>query len=261
MDKPLAERRLVNTRSAEQAADLDDLIRARGAEPIAYPCIDIAPPRNPEALDAGLHDCTLGKCDWLVITSHNTALAIQRRLDVLRIKPEALKVRIATVGPKTAASVRDLLGLEVALMPEEYVAEALAAALGDAPGNRVFLPQSNIAREVLHHELRAQGMHVTTADAYRTVAGTGGENVPALLTDGQIDAVIFTSASTAHNFVDRLRAEDGQLSDLDGVCLAAIGPVTAAAIEQNGLAATVVATTYTLDGILDALEQHFGAEG
>lgn len=256
----LAGKRIVNTRALHQAAELDDLLRARGAVPISYPCIDIAPPHHPDPLDDGLNDCVLGRFDWLVVTSQNTAIALAQRVETLRLRPEALKVRLAAVGPATATAVEELLGLEVALMPDEYVAEALAQSLKQATGNRVFLPQSSIARDVLEHELRAAGLHVTTADAYRTVVGSGGEDVPTMLKDKQIDAVIFTSASTAHNFVDRIKAEEGRLSDLDSVVLASIGPVTSAAVEQNGLQATVVATTYTLDGILDALEQHFSAE-
>jgi len=256
----LAGKQIVNTRALHQAAELDDLIRERGAIPVSYPCIDIAPPYHTDPLDDGLNDCVLGKFDWLVVTSQNTAIALARRVEALRLRPEALKVRIAAVGPATAAAVEELLGLDVALMPDEYVAEALAESLKQATGNRVFLPQSSLARDTLEYELRATGLHVTTAVAYRTVAGSGGENVPALLKEKQIDAVIFTSASTVHHFVDRIKAEEGQLSDLEGVCLASIGPVTAAAIEQNWLTTTVVADVYTLDGILDALEKHFSAE-
>ena len=256
----LAGKQIVNTRALHQAAELDDLLRARGAIPVSYPCIDIAPPYHTDPLDDGLNDCVRGKFDWLVITSQNTAIALARRVEMLRLRPEALKVRIAAVGPATAATVEELLGLDVDLMPDEYVAEALAELLRQSSGNRVFLPQSSLARDVLEHELRAAGLHVATANAYRTVAGSGGGNVPALLKAGQIDAVIFTSASTVHNFVDRIKAEEGQLSDLEGVCLASIGPVTSAAVEQNGLTATVVATTYTLDGILDALDHYYSAE-
>jgi len=56
----LAGKRVVNTRAAHQAAELDDLLRGRGAVPVSYPCIAIAPPADPAPLDAALRDAAAG---------------------------------------------------------------------------------------------------------------------------------------------------------------------------------------------------------
>ena len=53
-DLPLASLKIVSTRAPDQAEELDRLLRARGATPLDYPCIDIAPPPDPSALDAAL---------------------------------------------------------------------------------------------------------------------------------------------------------------------------------------------------------------
>ncbi len=260
-DSPLHDKRIVNTRAPHQAADLDALLRARGAEPIAYPCIDVAPPEEAAPLDEALRAAAEGRFDWLVLTSENAVIALERRLSSLGIDPQTLSTaRIAAVGPKTAESITERLGLAVELVPDEHVAEALAAALVEAGGDRVLLPQSQIAREVLANDLRAARFEVTAPVAYRTVRGSGGADVPALLKEKAVDAVIFTSASTAHHFVDRLEAEGGSLDDLAGVCLACIGPVTAAAVRNHGLTPTVVPTTYTLEGILDAMADYYIAQ-
>jgi uroporphyrinogen-III synthase len=259
-DSPLHDRRIVNTRAPHQAADLDTLLRARGAQPVPYPCIDVAPPEDTTPLDEALRAAADGRFDWLVLTSENTVIALERRLRSLRIAPQKLSgARIAAVGPKTASSIGERLGLAVELVPDEHVAEALAAALVDAGGKRVLLPQSQIAREVLANDLRAAKFEVTAPVAYRTVRGSGGADVPALLKEKAIDAVIFTSASTAHHFADRLKAEGGGLDDLGSVCLACIGPVTAAAVRDEGLTPTVVPTTYTLEGILDEMARYYAA--
>jgi uroporphyrinogen III methyltransferase/synthase len=259
---PLHAKRVVNTRALHQAPDLDALLSARGAQPISYPCIDIAPPEDTALLDEALQAAAEGRFEWLVLTSENTVMALERRLPDLGIEPQKLsRARIAAVGPKTAESIGERLGLAVELVPEEHVAEALAESLAQTGGERgrVLLPQSQIAREVLANDLRAAGFEVSAPIAYRTVRGSGGADVPALLNEGAVDAVIFTSASTAHNFADRLAAEGGSLDSLAGVCLACIGPVTAAAVQNHGLTPTVVPTTYTLEGILDEMARYYAA--
>ncbi len=256
----LAGKRIINTRAAHQAAALDDLLRARGAEPLPYPCIAIAPPEDARPLDEGLEALATGQFDWLVLTSENTVLALADRLRGLGIAPAALaSAQLAAVGPRTAAAASEHLGLSASLIPDEHVAEALAGALKGQGGGRVFLPQSNIARAVLANELAAAGFDVSAVAAYCTVTGAGGADVPALLKERAVDGVVFTSASTAHSFADRLRREGGALADMQGVCVACIGPVTAAAVRQYGLTPDVVPTTYTLEGIVNAMERYFAA--
>ena len=259
---PLAGRRIVNTRAPHQAGDFDAMLRAQGAEPLAYPCIDLAPPEDASALDGALRAAAAGAFDWLVLTSANTALALARRLADLGLEPAALAgMRVAAVGPATAQAAEQMLGVQVDLLPGEYVAEALAAALRDAPGSRVFLPQSALARPVLRDGLTQVGLDVTAVDAYRTVCGSGGEDIPALLRRGEIDAVTFTSSSTVRNFVRRLEAEGGDLRALGGVCIAAIGPVTAEAAADAGLAVDVVPGDHTLEGMVRDLADYYGHSG
>ncbi|HEC21720.1 MAG TPA: uroporphyrinogen-III synthase [Chloroflexi bacterium] len=256
--RPLAGKRVVNTRAPHQAADLDALLRRRGAEPLSYPCIDMAPPEDAAPLDEALRAAAEGRFDWLVLTSRNAVLALARRLETLGLAPSALgKQQVAAVGPATAEAARRLLGVQVALTPAEYVAESLADALCPAPGMRVFLPQSEIARPVLKEALTAAGAEVTGVTAYRTVMGRGGVNVPAMLSAGQVDAVAFTSPSTVHNFLRRLVGEGGDVADLAGVCVACIGPVTARAAHERGLEVQVVPEEHTLAGLIAGLEAHF----
>jgi uroporphyrinogen-III synthase len=120
-----------------------------------------------------------------------------------------------------------------------------------------LLPQSAIARPVLADSLAAAGARLTVVEAYRTGLGWGGDPLPALLAEDKIDAITFTSSSTVANFLERLRAEGGDQGDLAGVCLAAIGPVTAEAMVRVDLSADVVPDDYTLPGLVAALEAYF----
>ena len=139
------------------------------------------------------------------------------------------------------------------------MAEGLAAAMTAmlAPGQRVLLPQADIARPVLARELAAAGLVVTQVTAYRTTVGSGGVDLPALLHAGEVDAILFTSGSTVHNLLTRLQDSNAGLRQLNAVCLACIGPVTAAAAREAGLAVAVVAETQSLEGLVEALETHW----
>lgn len=247
--------RIVVTRAPHQAAEMADLLRRYGAEPLFYPCIDIASPADGAQLDAALNKAAKGTFDWLVVTSANTVAILAQRLAGLHLSLE--KLPVAAVGPQTAQAVEDKLGLEVQIVAEKHMAEGLAAALPSVRGLRIFLPQSEIARPVLADSLREAGAQVTTVDAYRTVIGQGGDAVPEMLARGQVEAITFTSSSTVRNFLKRLVEEGGRRQDLQGVCLAGIGPITAKTMKENGLPMAVVPREYTLPALVDALESYF----
>lgn len=251
-------KRVVVTRAAHQAADLVELLQSRGARPILYPCINIQPPEDTTDLDAALLAGTGGYFDWLVITSANTALIVQHRMKSLDFSLEEMPV--AAVGPKTAEAVREWLGLEARVVAEEYTAAGLALALGNLAGQHVLLPQSAIARPILATALRDAGASVMVVEAYRTEVGRGGDDVASMLAAGEIEAITFTSPSTAQNFVQRLVEENGQPSLLDTICLAAIGPVTAQAMRKLGFQVNVMPERFTLLDLVKALEAYFARE-
>ncbi|GAB4569657.1 MAG: hypothetical protein Kow0077_02550 [Anaerolineae bacterium] len=251
-------KRVVNTRATHQASELDRLLDSQGAVPVAYPCIAIAPPEDTDSLDRALTAAAEGEYDWLVVTSANTVRALADRLNVLGMGHDALRgLHVAAVGPATADAARDLLSVTIALTPDEYIAESLAEALARESGGRVLLPQSEIARPVLAERLRAAGLTVEAVTAYRTVQGTGGEDVPGLLAQGQIDAVTFTSSSTVENFFARLDSERPGLTLPATVCLACIGPIAARTLAAHGYSAQVVPDEHTLDGLVSALARWF----
>jgi len=260
----LAGKRVVVTRAATQADALDELLRREGAIPLPYPCIAFAPPDDTGPFDAALRAAAAGAFDWLALTSSNAVTALAERLAALQIEPSALRATaIAAVGAATARAVEQALGLAVALTPPESVAEALTAALierGPANG-RILLCQADLARPTLAETLRTAGWAVTTVVAYRTVIGSGGIRLSERLATGAVDAITFTSPSTVHNLARRLEAEGGRLADLSGVCIACLGPVTAAAARQLGLPVHVLPTTQTIEVLVEALACHFAAHG
>ena len=100
-DHPLSGRRILVTRAKEQAGKLQEKLEAAGAEVIAIPAIEIAPPDSYVALDTALQQILSYDC--LVLTSANAVGAIVERARHLSIPITNLSaVFIAAIGNATA---------------------------------------------------------------------------------------------------------------------------------------------------------------
>lgn len=259
---PLSGKRVVNPRSPDQAAELDNLLRERGAVPLPYPCIDIAPPLSPAALDEALARWVGGRFDWVVFTSVNAVRAIAGRAVAGGATAlEGTSARIAAVGPGTAEAVRSLLHVSVALEPPVYTGDSLAEELVARGPVRVLLPLGDRARDILPRALVAGGAEVAVVTAYRTVLGEGGVDLPAMLGRHEVDAVLFTSPSTVDNLSVRLEKEHGDWSSLRAVCIGCIGPVTSQSARARGLEVQVQPSQHTLPALVGALESYFAGKG
>jgi uroporphyrinogen-III synthase len=258
----LSGKHVVITRAPHQSETLADLLRQANALPLFYPCIDIAPPEDTTPLDETLR--RFATFDWLILTSANTVYALANRLDTLGLPLSSLaQLQVAAVGPATAIVARELLSVD-AVVPssansDEYSAEAMARNLQLLPGSRVLLPQSEIASPALAEVLAQQGADVQVVTAYRTIRGSGGDPVPQLLTNGEVDAITFTSSSTVQYFLERLAAEGGSNSQLANVTIACIGESTAQVARDAGFTVSIIPSTSTLPALVRSLEAYFDA--
>lgn len=261
-EMPLLGKRILVTRAAHQAGELSAKLRELGAEPIEYPVIAIAPPEDSSRLDQALARAARGGYDWIVFTSANGVAAVAERMAALGLERMGLgQARVAVIGPATARAVAELLRRPVDVMPSVYVAEALAAAMGDVRGQSVLLARADIARPALSQALRAAGAQVDEVIAYRTVIEEPTAvkqpelDILSLLAQGQIDVVTFTSSSTVRAFIAHVGRQ--ALSDLHRVVIACIGPITAETVRAEGLSPTVVAEEHTVGGLVTALAKYY----
>jgi uroporphyrinogen III methyltransferase/synthase len=257
-DRPLFGRRIVVTRTREQASDLAKLLEARGAEVIEFSTIRIDSPADPLPLRHAVRN--LRGYDWTVFTSVNGVESFFRELHLQGLDARHFAgVKVCAIGPATSLRLAEQ-GIAADLMPERFVAEAVLDALTakeDLAGKRVLLPRADLAREALPDGLRAAGAIVEEVDAYRTVVDdrSAGE-VPEKLEGGQVDMVTFTSSSTVTNFCALLGPE--RLAQLRGIiALASIGPVTTETIRAHGLAPDVSAPVHTIPGLVDAITDFY----
>jgi len=259
--KPFFGKRVVVTRSREQASALSKKIAALGGEPFEFPAIAVEPPADYGPLDRAI--ANLHNYRWIVFTSVNGVEHFFRRLRQLRRDIRDLQgLRLCAIGPRTKEAL-EKMGLLVEYVPTEYRAEAVAEKLKSElrPGDGVLLPRADIAREVLPETLAAMGARVEDITAYRTVRGNGDAALlRKMLQNGAVHAVTFTSSSTVRNFVELLGA-DGLPKLLEGTVLASIGPVTTQTARELGLEIAVEAKEYTIDGLIEALQSYFAKKG
>jgi uroporphyrinogen III methyltransferase/synthase len=224
---------------------------------VALPTIRIEPPDDWAPIDEAIR--TLAGYRWVVFTSVNGVTAFSERLRRAGLHAQSLAGRrVAAIGPETAEALRRA-GIEPDRVPAEYRAEGLLLALETevTRGDAVLLVRAAEAREILPQELEARGVRVTVAPAYRTVlVREGADHARALLEARRIDAVTFTSSSTVRGFAALLGAADARRL-LQGVVVAAIGPVTAETASEHGLHVTVMPHEYTVPALADAIAGHF----
>jgi uroporphyrinogen-III synthase len=252
----LAGRRVIVTRAATQAGELLDLLRARGAEPVACPAIAVEPPESYTPLDASIRSLT--SYDWLAFTSTNAVAAFADRLAVLgQVVPPEL--RIAAVGGATGrASSQRLRAPD--FVPSTALAAAMAAELPDAAGRRVLFPRGEMAGDALPTGLRARGAVVDEVIAYRTVTGEGLAALTQLMRGGGVDAILFMSASSVRVLgaaADATGPADAPAGRGSRPVVICIGPETARAAREAGVNVSAVATDKSAEGVVDALERWY----
>ena len=236
-------------RARDQAGEFSLLLRARGAEPLEVPTIEIRPVASTAALDRALEDLAAGHFDWVVLTSVNGGAAVRARVEALARDPAAPgKAKVAAVGPATQAALRDW-GLVPDLVPEVATTAALGQAFPPGPGS-VLLARADLANPELGVILRDKGWQTTEVVAYHTVpVGTLDPAARRRLDTGEVDWVAFTASSTVEGF---LRGYGGPPPP--GVRVAAIGPVTADAARSAGIRVATTATEHTIPGLVAAIE-------
>lgn len=260
-ERPLFGKRIVVTRSPEQARPLVEELEQLGAQAIEAPTFRQSPPDDPEALDRAA--ASVGQYDWLVLESAN---AVSRFLGALLRGPRDLRalgrLSVCAIGPSTAERLLGA-GIKPDVVVPEFRSDDIGAHLerqGTLDGRRVLIVRPDHLRDTVARDLTDRGATVTDLVAYRTEPASpdsaAAQHLYRLLLDNAIDAVTFTSPTAVTRFA-ALIGEEQAADLLNTTVVAAIGPVTAAAAAALGIHTPVIATSFTVDGLVDALVEHF----
>jgi uroporphyrinogen-III synthase len=254
--RPLEGKRIVLTRAVDQTRDLITRLESMGATVLLFPAVSFSEPSDTQNLDRAIG--SLAAYDWILFTSANAARFFASRCRKLGVEPShSVHFRCAAVGPATASAVA-AEGFSVDHVAQEFIGVALARELSAAlGGKKILLPRSERARGDLPAALKAVGADVSEVVAYHT-GGVGAidPQVMRAVRDAQVDVISFFSPSA----VDNMRVELGQelLSRLGAnAALAAVGPVTAAALRGAGLPVAIEAPLATAESMAAEIAKYF----
>lgn len=251
---PLFGKKIIVTRSREQASKLSSGLRVLGAEVLEIPAIKIVQPVDKGPIEKAVS--SLSSYDWIIFTSINGVGGFFDTLSSAGLDSRSLAGKlICAIGPATADALA-ARGIKADLVPEKYISTEIISALKKTDAikdKRFLLPRADIAPEDIVKELMASG--AASADdvtVYRTVESDEflKPETSAMLKKGEYDLVTFTSSSTVRNFKKILIKAGGSPS---GIKTASIGPITSSTAETEGFSTDIIADVHTIDGLISAI--------
>ena len=253
--RPLFGKRIVVTRTREQAGELSKQLGDLGADVIELPTIRIEHPQDKKEFAQMVADAHT--YDWLIFTSPN---GVEKFFDAFYATYQDARslggCRIAAIGPSTEAKIREYR-FAVDLLPKKFVAEGLIEAFEKESIEhlKILWVKAEETRDVLYHGLSALGAIVDSCLAYRTVPETGDPTgAGRQLREEGVDMITFTSGSTVESFF----AMD--IPWPDGCKAASIGPVTSKTLKEFGVDEPIEAADHNIPGLVQAILKHFGKE-
>jgi len=256
-NRPLMGKRIVVTRAREQASDLVKQLSDLGAECLECPTIKVVPPDDWKPLDAAIEN--ISSYDWLVFTSVNGVNYFFERLFSKGNDARALgKLNTAVIGPATERRLF-IFGLKSDIVPKSYRAESIIEAFGneDVNGKKILLPRAKEARPILPVELTKMGATVDEITSYYTKeVPDSADLLLKRLKENTIDLITFTSSSTVKNFKAILPDNifETQMKDITIAC---IGPITADTAKNLGFEVHIVAKSFTIPGLCEAILDYY----
>ncbi|MFH0974247.1 MAG: uroporphyrinogen-III C-methyltransferase [Spirochaetota bacterium] len=249
-DMPLFGKRIAVTRTREQASVLAEKLSELGADAIEFPTIELKRKNDLTALVTAIDH--IEQYDWIIFTSQNAVNIFFDKVTDCNKDARCLhKAKIAAIGPATANELRKYF-IKPDLVPEEFIAEGILREIikFKIKDKRILLPCATEARPALKDGLLSLGAKVERIEIYDTIVP---DNISedALSAVQSADMITFASSSTVKNFFKIVKKTNAKL--------ACIGPITADALKALGYTPDVVASEYTIDGLVEAIVKYYAA--
>mgnify|MGYP001583996534 CR=1 FL=1 len=220
--------------------------------------MEIVPPNDWEKFDELI--LSTQKIDFIVFTSAHTVTMFIKRCNELNKQVDFEKMKVVAVGNKTK-SVCEENKIKVDIVPKKFSGEGVVEELSkhDLKDKLVFIPRSAIGREDLPKGLEELGAKIVTVPVYN-VSLPSIESVQhniEQLNSTKPDVFIFTSPSTFENFLLIMNI-DSPVSFFKNYDVAAIGPTTKSAIENNKVKVSIMPDEFTIKGLANKMIEFYG---
>jgi len=219
-----------------------EAVRAESFEPLSDPLLETVPTGAAPRTDA----------EYVVLTS---VTGVELAAETLR----GTDAVVCAVGPKTADALRDE-GVDVDVVPDEYTSAGIVDALAErVEGARVEVARSDHGSDELLDGFDDAGAYAHETVLYEIVRPEGGgEETAGALSEGALDAVLFTSSLTVGHLVEALEETGVGVDALDGTVVGVIGEPTRRNAEACGVDVDYVADEATFDALVRGLRDEFG---
>lgn len=240
----LAGRKVLVTRSSDDAGSLVSRLESAGAEAVVLPCISIEKFED-GTTRARLVDA-LRRATWVAFTSrtgaetlknmgveipHGTGIAVVGRGTEKRVVNYFGRCDLVATGGTGGSLGRELV--------------AAAAQAGEVDGTIVVVPGAETGKHDLELELARGGIEVVGISVYRTTPVRVSSPLVDLDEMG-IDTVILASPSATVGLLNQALVPDGMR-------IVTIGPTTSEAVRKAGLTVAAEAATPSVDALLEVV--------
>lgn len=182
----------------------------------------------------------LDEYDWLIFTSQNAVAAFVQKLSRHDVRMEDVKSKVAAVGSKTGDALRNA-GLKVGFTPTIYSADVFVQQFPKVlkPVETCLFIKGSLAKPTITDGINQQ---VDEWTVYETLPNVKtAKELSSYIKERENAIVAFASPSA----VDVFAHEIAPITGWNQVKTAAIGHVTAAAIERHGAIVHIQPKIYT----------------
>jgi uroporphyrinogen-III synthase len=230
---------------SRRSAEMAELIRKQGGEPVQAPSMREAPIEQNEEAFRFAERLFAGEFDMMILlTGVGTRLlnqALATRYPPERFAEALRGITIVARGPKPAAVLRGMNVPVTVAVPEPNTWRELLAAIADQPERRIAVQEYGRSNGELLEGLRQRGAEVTTVRVYQwdLPADTGPLREAARrLAAGELQVALFTTSIQIEHLL-RMAAEAG-IEDavrraLGKMVIGSIGPTTSEALKEAGV--------------------------
>ena len=251
------------TRSKDDASEFISLSEQNKATPIALPTIELVG-KGEKIVDEFLNSVKQNNPDYtLFLSSKAVKLLFDTAKSIEKFDELQLAVAnsiVMSVGPKTTASLESY-GIKVNHEPENHSSIGVGEEFSqiNAVGKKVIIPRSGAANSFLKELLDKIGINVVEVFLYDVCAFsdlTQWNGFRELFSQGKINGIIFTSASSVRGFFEIMLKDyekSALESNLSKVSLVSIGPFTSEELKKFDVS-YVVSDIHTVSGAFDTLK-------
>ncbi|MBA4451997.1 MAG: uroporphyrinogen-III synthase [Nitrosopumilaceae archaeon] len=256
-------KKIAITRSKDDAAEFIELTEKNNAQAIPLPTIELVS-KGERIVDEFLESIKTYNPDYSVFMSSkavkllfNTAKQTQK-LEKLQLA--VANTMVMSVGPKTTLALENE-GIKVNYQPTTYSSVGVGEEFTKihAVGKKVIVPRSGASTPFLKELLNKIGIDVLEIHLYDVCAfrdTTQWNEFRELFSKGEVDGIIFTSASSVRGFFEIMSKdyeEKTLLDNLENLSVVSIGPFTSDELKKFKIK-NIVAEVHTVAGAFDSMK-------